>query len=104
MSILSVTFHSPLDQLEAWQEYSKNVLPEMIGNLMDVERYMLSDVESEMINEGHNTSLLLIFDSPEKRKDFVEIELLNISELIEQKFGDSIMIFTTYLNPQINKL
>lgn len=104
MSILSVTFHSPLDQLEAWQEYSKNVLPEMIGNLMDVERYMLSDVESEMINEGHNTSLLLIFDNPEKRKDFVEIELLNISELIEQKFGDSIMIFTTYLNPKINKL
>lgn len=104
MSILSVTFHSPLDQLEAWQEYTQNVLPEMIGNLMDVEKYMLSDVESEMINEGQNTSLLLIFDNAEKRKDFVEIELLNISELIEQKFGDSIMIFTTYLNPQINKL
>ena len=104
MSILSVTFHSPLDQLEAWQEYTKNVLPEMIANLMDVERYMLSDVESEMINEGHNTSLLLIFDNAEKRKDFVEIELLNISELIEQRFGDSIMIFTTYLNPKINKL
>jgi len=104
MSILSVTFHSPLDQLEAWQEYSKNVLPEMIANLMDVEKYMLSDVESERINERHNTNLLLISDSAEKRKDFVEIELLNISELIEQKFGDSIMIFTTYLNPQINKL
>lgn len=104
MSILSVTFHSPLDQLEAWQDYTQNVLPEMIGNLMDVEKYMLSDVESEMINEGHNTNLLLIFDSAEKRKDFVEIELLNISELIEQKFGDSIMIFTTHLNPKINKL
>lgn len=104
MSVLSLTFHSPLSQLEAWQEYTQNVLPEIIGNLMDVEKYMLSDVESEMINEGHNTNLLLIFENGERRKDFVEIELLNISERIEQQFGDNIMIFTTYLNPQISRL
>lgn len=104
MSVLSLTFHSPISHLEVWQEYTQNVLPDIIGNLMDVERYMLSDVGSEMINEGHNTNLLLIFDNEEKRRDFVEIELLNITDIIEQKFGDSIMIFTTYLNPTINKL
>ena len=70
----------------------------MIENLMDVEKYILSEVESDMINEGKNTNLLLVFDNNEKRQDFIEIELQNITERIENEFGDEVMVFVTLLN------
>ena len=70
----------------------------MIENLMDVEKYILSDVYNEMITEGKNTNLLLIFENNEVRLQFVESELLNITERIEQKFGESVMVFKTYLD------
>ena len=72
----------------------------MIENLMDVEKYILSEVQSDMINEGKNTNLLLVFDNEEKRDDFIEIELKNITERIESKFGENVMVFTTFLNPK----
>ena len=53
-----------------------------------------------MINEGKNTNLLLVFDNEEKRDDFIEIELKNITERIESKFGENVMVFTTFLNPK----
>jgi hypothetical protein len=65
-----------------------------------VEKYILSEVESEMISEGKNTNLLLIFDNDEKRQDFVEIELINITDRILKEFGENVMIFKTYLNPK----
>lgn len=72
----------------------------MIENLMDVENYILSDVESDMINEGKNTNLLLMFDNTEKRQEFIDIELKNITERIEDQFGDEVMVFVTLLNPK----
>lgn len=75
----------------------------MIENLLDVEKYILSEVESEMISEGKNTNLLMIFDNEEKRQDFVEIEFTNISEIILKEFGENVMIFKTYLNPKKSK-
>jgi len=72
----------------------------MVENLMDAEKYILSEVESEMISEGKNTNLLLIFENEEKRQDFVEIELTNITERIQKEFGENVMIFKTYLNPK----
>ena len=53
-----------------------------------------------MISEGKNTNLLLIFQDEEKRQDFVEIELTNITERILKEFGENVMIFKTYLNPK----
>ena len=50
--------------------------------------------------EGKNTNLLLIFQDEEKRQDFVEIELTNITERILKEFGENVMIFKTYLNPK----
>lgn len=100
MSVLSLTFHSTSNISSSWDRYTENTLFEMIENLMDVENYILSDVESEMINEGKNTNLLLMFDNTEKRQEFIDIELKNITERIEDQFGDEVMVFATLLNPK----
>ena len=76
----------------------------MVENLIDVEKYILSEVESEMISEGKNTNLLLIFENEEKRQDFIEIELTNITERIQKAFGENVMIFKTHLNPKKSRL
>jgi len=37
-------------------------------------------------------------------KDFIKSELLNISERIEKKFGQEVMVFNTFLNPKKSRL
>ena len=103
MSILSITFHTVESQIENWNQYTDTELALMIDNLYDVEKYILSEVKSEMLSEGKNTNLLLIFDNDQKRKEFTETELLNISERIAARFGETVMIFITELNPSKQK-
>ena len=103
MSILSITFHTIENKIEEWDLYVESDLHQMVENLLDVEKYILSEVESDMITEGKNTNLLLIFDSTEKRSDFIEIEFKNITERIEAKFGQEVMIFETFLNPLMKR-
>lgn len=103
MSILSLTFHTPADLVASWDEYIKTDLENMVENLMDVEKYILSEVESDMISEGKNTNLLLIFEDIEKRQEFIDIEFKNITERIEAKFGQAVMIFETFLNQKKNR-
>ena len=100
MSVLSITFHTTESISKEWDLYLESDLHQMVENLMDAEKYILSEVESEMISEGKNTNLLLIFENEEKRQDFVEIELTNITERIEKAFGENVMIFKTQLNPK----
>ena len=100
MSFLSLTVHNTESINKEWENYLGNDLHQMIENLMDVEKYILSEVQSDMVNEGKNTNLLLVFDNEEKRDDFIEIELKNITERIESKFGENVMVFTTFLNPK----
>lgn len=100
MSLLSITFHSTQSVTKEWDQYMESELHQMVENLIDVEKYILSEVESEMISEGKNTNLLLIFQNEEKRQDFVEIELTNITERVQKEFGENVMIFKTYLNPK----
>lgn len=100
MSILSITFHSTENIKNDWENYLENELHQMVENLFDVEKYILSEVNSEMINEGNNTNLLLVFDDDEKRLDFLEIEMKNIEERITVKFGEEVMVFVTFLNPR----
>ncbi|MPN29979.1 hypothetical protein SDC9_177436 [bioreactor metagenome] len=100
MSILSITFHSTENIKNDWENYLENELHQMVENLFDVEKYILSEVNSEMINEGTNTNLLLVFDDDEKRLDFLEIEMKNIEERITGKFGEEVMVFVTFLNPR----
>lgn len=100
MSVLSITFHSTESTGKEWGNYLEGEFHQMVENLMDVEKYILSEVQSEMVTEGKNTNLLLVFDNEEKRGDFVEIELKNITERIESKFGENVMVFMTFLNPK----
>lgn len=104
MSVLSLTFHSTENITKDWEIYVDSHLHQLVENLIDVEKYILSEVQSDMIDEGKNINLLLIFDNDEKRQDFIEIELLNITDRIESKFGNNVMVFTTYLNPKKTRI
>ncbi|MGG1920199.1 DUF4286 family protein [Chryseobacterium sp.] len=104
MSVLSITFHCTKDNLEEWENYIDETLVLMTENLMDVNKYILSEVHSDFIDEGKNYNLLLIFDNDELREDFIKSELLNISERIEKKFGQEVMVFNTFLNPKKSRL
>ena len=99
MSVLSVTFHTIESELQNWNNFVKTDLIKIIENLYDAEKYILSEVETEMLTEGKNTNLLLVFENQQKREEFVTTELLNISERIAQNFGENVMIFITNLNP-----
>ncbi|MCD9615567.1 MULTISPECIES: DUF4286 family protein [Chryseobacterium] len=104
MSVLSITFHCTKDRLEEWENYIDETLVLMTENLMDVSKYILSEVHSDFIEEGKNYNLLLIFDNNDLREDFIKSELLNISERIEKKFGQEVMVFNTFLNPKKTRL
>lgn len=99
MSILSITFHTIESQLANWEHYMNDVLEKEIENLPHVEKYILSEVESEMLTEGKNTNLLLVFENQQKREEFTDTELPKLAEKIASKFGDTVMIFITELNP-----
>jgi len=100
MSVLSITFHCTKNNLEEWENYIDETLVLMTENLLDVNKYILSEVHSDYIDEGKNYNLLLIFDNDDLREDFVKSELENIAERIETKFGQEVMIFNTFLNPK----
>lgn len=98
MSVLSITFHTVESELSNWEQYVDTELILLVENLYDVEKYILSEVETEMLTEGKNTNLLLVFENDAKRQEFTETELLNISERIGKQFGETVMIFITQLN------
>ncbi len=104
MSVLSITFHCTKDNLEEWENYIDETLVLMTENLMDVNKYILSEVHSDYIDEGKNYNLLLVFDNDALRNDFLESELKNIAERIEAQFGQEVLIFDTLLNPKKSKL
>lgn len=100
MSVLSITFHCTKNNLEKWENYIDETLVLMTENLIDVNKYILSEVHSDYIEEGKNYNLLLVFDNDDLREDFIKSELQNIAEHVEAKFGQEIMIFNTLLNPK----
>ena len=104
MSLLTITFHCTKNNLEEWENYIDETLVLMTENLMDVSKYILSEVHSDYIDEGKNYNLLLMFDNDELRNDFIESELKNIAEHVENKFGQEVMIFNTFLNPKKSRL
>lgn len=104
MSVLSITFHCTKPRLEEWENYIDETLVLMTENLMDVNKYILSEVHSDYIEEGKNYNLLLIFDNDDLRDDFMKSEMLNIAERIEKNFGQEVMIFDTFLNPKKSRL
>ena len=99
MSILSITFHTIENQITNWELYTQTELSKLIDNLQDVEKYILSDVDSGMLNEGKNTNLLLVFKDDLKRNDFIVNDLMQLEQNIASNFGDQVMVFPTLLNP-----
>lgn len=99
MSVVSLTFHTEESALPEWDIYVHEELALMVDNLMDAEKYILSEVDSEMLNEGKNTNLFLVFDNDKIRSQFLENEFVNIAERVEQKFGTKVLIFKTLINP-----
>ncbi|MDR2237039.1 MAG: DUF4286 family protein [Chryseobacterium sp.] len=104
MSLLSITFHCTKNNIEEWENYIDETLVLMAENLMDVNKYILSEVHSDYIDEGKNYNLLLMFDNEDFRDDFIKSELVNIAERIEKQFGQEVMIFNTFLNPKKSRL
>lgn len=100
MSILSITFHTTENRIAEWDQYCDNELHTMVENLMDVDKYILSVVDSNMVNEGRNTNLLLVFANEDLRDGFLLSELPNIEEHVNKIFGQEVMIFPTMLNPK----
>jgi phosphoribosylformimino-5-aminoimidazole carboxamide ribonucleotide (ProFAR) isomerase len=68
MSVLSITFHTVESELSNWEQYVDTELIELVENLYDVEKYILSQVETEMLTEGKNTNLFLVFDKRKKTR------------------------------------
>lgn len=99
MKVLSLTFHSMETIAEAWENFVQNELIEMAESLSDVEKYLISDVETAMISEGKNTNLLLVFGEDASRRNFLENDLQNIALELETTFGSNVLIFDTLLNP-----
>lgn len=98
MSLLSLTFHATDTVKEQWLEFMETDLHLMAENLMQVDGYFLSDIESDMIQEGHNSNLLLIFSDKELRDQFMVNELVNIQERITGRFGTEVMLFHSFIN------
>ena len=100
MSVLSITFHCVDSHLSAWDNYVDETLTVLAENLFEVDKYILSEVGSTMINEGKNYNLLLLFANEELRAQFLENELKNIEERIFNEFGENVMVFVTFLDPK----
>ena len=98
MSLLSITFHTIEQQFSAWEDYTEEHLYPIIETFKGVQKYILSDVVTEMLTEGKNTNLLLEFKDENQRMRFLESELPYLHEHITGKFGDTVMIFITQLN------
>ena len=96
MAILSITFHIEETELLKWNKYLKSVLIYDLKNIN--KKYLLTEVESEMLSEGKNTNVLLFFDNQSDRIYFLENELPHISNKIFDKFSESVLIFNTFLN------
>lgn len=98
MSLLSITFHTIEEQITAWENYTEKHLYNIIETFSGVQKYIFSDVVTEMLSEGKNTNLFLEFSDEASRERFMTSELPFLHENITQKFGDTVMIFITPLN------
>lgn len=96
MAILSITFHTEEQKLSEWYIYLKNELIPDIRTLN--QKYILSEVESEMLSEGKNTNLLFLFDNEVDRELFLEQKFPLLVEKTLKQFQESVLIFKTFLN------
>ena len=84
MAILSITFHIEETELLKWNKYLKSVLIYDLKNIN--KKYLLTEVESEMLSEGKNTNLLIFFSNQEDRFLFLEQIFPHFSKKIITNF------------------
>lgn len=96
MAILSITFHTEEQKIVEWNIYLKNELIPDIKTLG--EKHIISEVESDMLSEGKNTNILLLFDNEVDRELFLEQKFPLIAEKTLKNFSDKVLIFNTFLN------
>lgn len=99
MNILSVTFHVTDNQIKNWNQFLQSDLIYQIDKMTDVEKFILSEVETDLLTEGKNYNFLLIFENQQKKDNFINNFLVGISQLIALRFGENVMVFATHLNP-----
>ena len=86
MAILSITFHTEEHKINDWNSFLEEELLEIIKNFS--RKYIISEVESEMLSEGKNTNVLLFFDNQSDRIYFLENELPHISNKIFEEIKE----------------
>lgn len=96
MAIISITFHTEESRIPEWNEYVKKELIPNIKNLN--KRYLLSEVETEMLSEGKNTNLLIFCNNQEDRILFLEQTFPYFSQNVLERFQESVLIFKSFLN------
>lgn len=101
MSILSLTFHCTEPFLEKWEVFFTENLPKLVENHINTEKYILSEVHTEMIQEGKNYNLLIFFKDNDQRQYFLDTEYHHIQGDILREFGQEVMDFVTLLNPKM---
>ncbi|MDO4763103.1 MAG: DUF4286 family protein [Flavobacteriaceae bacterium] len=95
MTLLSITFHTDEHRIEEWENFVENELIHEINKFNT--KYMLSEVDSEMLSEGKNTNLLLFFENQNEINDFIEKTFSKVSQKILEQFQESVLIFKTLL-------
>lgn len=100
MSILSLTFHSEENSLADWENYLSKNLHSLTEKNSSIDKFILSDVETPMLQEGKNTNLLLFFKNANERNLFLEKEIPKIHLELQQYFGEKVLMFATLLNPK----
>lgn len=98
MVILSITFHTAASHFQEWALFIEDELVEFLNPTNSSEKYLLSEVESEMLAEGKNTNLLLFFENEERKQQFLQTEFTMLENQVLSIFGDSVMIFKTHLH------
>jgi len=99
MNLLSITFHVEQNALPKWKNFLDNNFSKWLEETSIIDRFIFSEVESEMIEEGVNYNLLLIFKNQEIRSDFAHREMRDIAQIIDEQFiPQEVIIFPTFLN------
>lgn len=104
MSVLSITYHCPEPLLSQWETFLNNDFSILLREILNHNQYIFSEVYSEMLNEGKNYNLLLIFENEQLRQDFLTTQYPAILQKVEANFGQEIMDFVTLLEPRFKKL
>lgn len=97
MQILSLTFHSTFEKISQWEKFYPKEILLPIKNLG--QKFIYSEIHSEMIKEGKNYNLLLFFNDKENQNQFIEKNLTQIDQKIKENFNNEVLWFLSELKP-----